>query len=509
MNSSVWMFIGFVALTLYISYWASQRTKTKEDFYTAGGNISGFKNGLAISGDFISAASFLGVTGLVFIKGFDGLIFGLGALSAWSIVFFVMAERIRNLGRHTFIDVISYRLDPGPIRILSATTTLFIVIFYLIAQMVGAGKLIEILFGLPYSAALFIVAGLVLLYVFFGGMLATTWVQIVKAVLLLGGTTLLCLLILAEFDFDLNAIYSSAVISHPNNLDILSPGLLYNDWVQVASILMSMIFGIAGLPHILMRFFTVPDMQQARRSAFWASLFMSYFFLLMLIMGFGAIAILYQHPEFFTEAGTLIGGNNMTPIHLSGVVGGPILLGFISAVAFATILAVVAGLSISGAATVSHDLYAEVICKGKPDHHKELIISKVIIVVVCLLGILFGFLFENQNVAITAVFPLVISANVCFPLLFLTMYWRRFTTIGALSAGIIGLVSSVILIIIGPKVWVPILGYPEPLFPYDYPTVVVMPLVMVIGVVASLLDKSKRAEQDVALYPDMLKKSEG
>ena len=496
MNAAMLMFLGFVAGTLGLSYWAAKRTRTKEDFYTAGGNITGFQNGLAISGDFISAASFLGVTGLVFVFGFDGLIFGLGAVSAWGVVFFLMAERIRNLGRHTFVDVVSYRLAPRPVRLLSVAATLFIVVFYLIAQMVGAGKLIQILFGLPYWMALVIIAGLVLLYVFFGGMLATTWVQIIKAVLLLSGTTLIVVLVLNTFNFSFEEMFATAVLSHPKGPSILSSGLLYDDWKQVLSVLLSMVFGIAGLPHILMRFFTVPNMKQARRSAFWASMFMTYFFLLMIVLGFGAVAILYQHPEVFAENGGLIGGSNMTPIHLANVVGGPLLMAFVSAIAFATILAVVAGLSIAGAAAVSHDLYAEVLKKGKPDSVFELKLSRMIIVAVCFIGIVFGLLFEDQNVAITAVFPLVIAANVCFPLLFLSMYWRGFTTLGAVVSGLFGLVSSFALIVVGPKVWVAILGYDTPLIPFDYPTIITLPLVFIIAIVVSLLDRTERADKD-------------
>ncbi|MDI9347849.1 MAG: hypothetical protein QM538_05040 [Methylacidiphilales bacterium] len=508
MSGTIVMFIGFVVMSLLISYYAAKRTKTKEDFYTAGGKLSGFQNGLAIAGDFISAASFLGVTGLVFLFGFDGLLFGLGAVSAWGVVFFLMAERIRNLGKHTFVDVVTFRFEPRRLRMFSVVTTLFIVVFYLIAQMVGAGKLIQILFGLEYWVALCVIALLVLMYVFFGGMLATTWVQIIKAVLLLGGTTVIVLLVLAEFNFSFEALFTTAVLVHPKSIDILSPGLLYSDWKQVASVLLSMVFGIAGLPHILMRFFTVPDMKQARRSAFWASIFMSFFFLLMVVLGYGSIAMLYQHPELFAN-GKLIGGSNMTPIHLAGVVGGPMLLAFISAVAFATIIAVVAGLSISGAATVAHDLYAEVIKKGKPDPDFELKLSRFVILIVCLLGIVFGLLFENQNVAITAVFPLVLSANVCFPLLMLTMYWKNFTTRAALVSGIVGLLASFVLIVVGPKVWVDIFHFEEAIIPFDYPTIITLPIVLTVAIVVALLDKSPRATIDREGHAAMVKRSEG
>ncbi|MEK9928991.1 MAG: cation acetate symporter, partial [Halieaceae bacterium] len=343
-QTAIIMFLIFVVATLFITWRASRATTTSSVFYNAGGQITGAQNGMAIAGDFMSAASFLGITGLMFIGGFDGLILSLGAFGAWPVLMFLFAKRVRNLGSFTFIDVISQRLERNPIRLVTAFSTIVVVVMYLIAQMVGAGKLIQLLFGLPYELALIIVSGLVLGYVAFGGMLATTWVQIIKAILLLTGVTLIAFLLLARLDFSFSGLLEQATLNHPKGEAILSSGVIFKDPIQILTIQVSMLFGTVGLPHILMRLFTVPDMRQAKLSAYYASLFIGYFYIALLVLGFGAIAFVYNAPEFFDESGSLIGGSNMAAIHIATAVGGDVLTGFMSAVCFATILAVVAGL---------------------------------------------------------------------------------------------------------------------------------------------------------------------
>jgi cation/acetate symporter len=502
------MFLVFVAVTLGISYWASRRTRSSSDFYTAGGGISGLQNGTAIAGDFMSAASFLGITGLVFLGGFDGLVLALGAFSAWPLMLFLLAKRVRNLGSFTFVDVVSMRLERTPIRIVTVTATIIVVILYLIAQMVGAGKLIELLFGLPYQLAVVLVTVLVLAYVTFGGMLATTWVQIIKAVLLIIGATLMAFLVMKHAGFSLDTLLQGAVAKHPRGEAILSSGILFDDPVQVATILVSMMFGTLGLPHILMRLFTVPNMREARKSVFYASLFMGYFYLIMIVLGFGTVFMLYGNPDFFGSDGKLIGGNNMAAIHLARAVGGDFLTGFMSAVSFATILAVVAGLTVSGAAAISHDIYAEVICKGNPDAATELALTRATTLVIGVIAIILGIMFENENVAFIATMPMVVAASVNFPILFLSLFWPGLTTRGAIVGGAAGLLSSVVLIIVGPQVWVSVLGYEQALFPYNYPALFTLPLALVVTWSVSVSDRSDRAIIDRHNYHDLLIRSE-
>ena len=502
------VFLVFVVATLAISYWASRRTTTSSAFYNAGGKITGLQNGTAIAGDFMSAASFLGITALYFAAGFDGLVLSIGAFAAWPVMLFLLARRVRNLGSFTFIDVVSERLDRNRIRYVAITSSIVVVILYLIAQMVGAGKLIELLFGLPYELAVVTVSVLVLIYVTLGGMLATTWVQIVKAVLLIVGVTVLAFLVMVETGFSIDALLQRAADNHPRGSSVLLPGGAFADPIQVTTILVSMLFGVLGLPHILMRLFTVPTMKEAKQSAFYASLFMGYFYLLLLIVGFGAVALLYGRPEYFDAAGQLIGGGNMTAIHLSSALGGDLLTGFMSAVSFATILAVVAGLTVSGAAAISHDLYAQVIRGGKPDARKELAITRASTVVIAAIAVLLGIAFQEENVAFVATMPMVVAASTNFPILFLSLYWKRLTTHGAIWGAVAGLVSSVVLIVVGPQVWVSVMGFDEPLFPYNYPALFTMPLAFVVALVVSKADQSERATIDRRNYDALLERSE-
>src|SRR5271166_3143786 len=370
---AIGMFIAFVGLTLGITYWAAKQTASAADFYSAGGGITGFQNGLGIAGDYMSAASFLGISGLVYTSGYDGLIYSVGFLVGWPVVTFLIAEPLRNLGKYTFADVASFRLGQTEIRILAACGSLVVVAFYLIAQMVGAGKLIQILFGLDYWMAVVIVGVLMIIYVTFGGMLATTWVQIIKAVLLLSGATFMALAVLWRFGFSLEALFAKAVEVHPRHRAIMAPGAPVTNPIGAISLGVALIFGTAGLPHILMRFFTVADAKAARKSVFVATGFIGYFYILTFIIGFGAITLVATNPAFLDPViaatkgpiAALKGGSNMAAIHLADAVGGDLFLGFISAVAFATILAVVSGLALAGASAISHDLYATVMRKGR------------------------------------------------------------------------------------------------------------------------------------------------
>ncbi|MGE4473267.1 MAG: cation/acetate symporter ActP, partial [Sulfuricurvum sp.] len=442
--SAITMFIIFVGATLGITYWAAKRTKTAKDFYTAGGGITGFQNGMAIAGDYMSAASFLGISALVYSKGYDGLIYSIGFLVGWPIILFMVAEQLRNLGKYTFADVASYRLRQTPIRTLAAFGSIVTVILYLIAQMVGAGKLIQLLFGLEYEVAVILVGVLMILYVTFGGMLATTWVQIIKAFLLLSGATFMAIAVMAHYDFNFESLFATAVSMKDQS--IMAPGGLVSDPISAISLGIALMFGTAGLPHILMRFFTVSDAKEARKSVFYATGFIGYFYILTFIIGFGAIVMVFQNPQYLdvakqaVEGGApILGGNNMAAIHLSHAVGGDFFLGFISAVAFATILAVVSGLTLAGASAISHDLYASVIKKGKTDGLMEMKVSKVATIVLGIVAIFLGIIFEDQNIAFMVGLAFAIAASANFPILFLSMFWSKLTTRGALLGGSLGL----------------------------------------------------------------------
>ena len=499
--TAIAMFLAFVSATLGITYWAAKRTRSTKDFYAAGGSITGLQNGLAIAGDYMSAASFLGISGLVFASGFDGLIYSIGFLVGWPIILFLLAERLRNLGKYTFADAVSYRLRPVPIRSLAACGTLTVVLLYLIAQMVGAGKLIQLLFGLEYHFAVVAVGVLMILYVTFGGMLATTWVQIIKAILLLLGATFIALAVMYQMDFSFETLFARAVEVHASGLDIMSPGGLVSDPISAISLGLALMFGTAGLPHILMRFFTVRDAREARKSIFYATGFIGYFYILTFIIGFGAIVLLVNNPEFLDiGTGGILGGNNMAAIHLSKAVGGEAFLGFISAVAFATILAVVSGLTLSGASAISHDIYASVIKKGDALEGEELRVSRIATIVLGIAAIFLGIVFEQQNVAYMVGLAFAIAASVNFPILFLSMYWQNLTTRGAFIGGSIGLITAVLCMIFGPTIWVDILGNAEPIFPYKHPALFSMSAAFVSIYLISIFDKSQSGQEEIIAF---------
>ncbi|WP_169719578.1 cation acetate symporter [Chitinilyticum litopenaei] len=542
------MFFIFVAFTLGITYWAARRTRSAKDFYAAGGGITGFQNGLAIAGDYMSAASFLGISAMVFDKGYDGLIYSIGFLVGWPVITFLVAERLRNLGKYTFADVASYRLGQTPVRSFAATGTLVVVALYLIAQMVGAGKLIQLLFGMDYTYAVVLVGILMVLYVMFGGMLATTWVQIIKAILLLSGASFMAFMVLKHSGFSFETMFAQAVevkqqaaqalaakaavasevaaaavaSNAPNasaavasaeaaaktataaaKVNIMAPGGLVSNPIDAISLGLALMFGTAGLPHILMRFFTVKDAKEARKSVFYATGFIGYFYILTFIIGFGAITLVATNPEFLDPAkGGLIGGSNMAAVHLSKAVGGDFFLGFISAVAFATILAVVAGLTLSGASAVSHDLYASVIKKGKANEADEIRVSKMTTLGLGVVAIFLGILFEKQNIAFMVGLAFSIAASANFPVLFLSMFWKGLTTRGAVIGGLFGLISAVVLIILGPAVWEVTLGNPKGSAPFAYsnPAIFSMTLAFVTTWLVSITDNSEQAQKERALF---------
>jgi len=503
--TAIVMFLIFVGATLYITYWAARRTQSASDFYTGGGGITGFQNGLAIAGDYMSAASFLGISAMVFDKGYDGLIYSMGFLVGWPIILFLVAERLRNLGKFTFADVASYRLQQGPVRTFAATGTLVVVALYLIAQMVGAGKLIQLLFGLDYSVAVVLVGVLMVMYVMFGGMLATTWVQIIKAVILLSGATFMAFMVLSSVGFSPEVMFQKATQIHAKGVEIMSPGKA--DPIDSISLGIALMFGTAGLPHILMRFFTVSNAKEARKSVFFATGFIGYFYILTFVIGFGAIMLLLNQPglmETVTKNGKevtqLVGGSNMAAIHLAHVVGGDVFYGFISAVAFATILAVVAGLALSGASAVSHDLYASVIKKGKADEKSEMRVSKITTLCLGVLAIVLGLVFEKQNIAFMVGLAFSIAASANFPVLFLSMFWKGLTTRGAVIGGFIGLASAVGLIILGPTVWVDVMKHEAAIFPYKNPALFSMTLAFFFTWLFSVLDTSKSAAEEKAKF---------
>ena len=501
------LFLAFVALTLFITYWAARRTKSTADFYAAGGGITGWQNGFAIAGDYMSAASFLGIAALVYANGYDGLIYSIGFLVGWPIVMFLMAERLRNLGKYTFSDVVSYRLQQTPMRILSASGTLVVVAFYLIAQMVGAGQLIKLLFGLDYLYAIILVGVLMVCYVTFGGMLATTWVQIIKAIMLLGGATFMAGAVLNEFGWNPVALFAKAVQVHPKHAAIMAPGAFVSDPVNTVSLGLALMFGTAGLPHILMRFFTVKDASAARKSVFYATGLIGYFYILTFIIGFGAIVLVGTNPEYatawngsFTAAAGLKGGGNMPAIHLANAVGGAPLFGFISAVAFATILAVVSGLTLSGASAISHDLYANVLRRGRISDGSEVNVSKIATICLGVLAIVLGVAFEKVNVAFMVGLAFAIAASANFPVLLLSMYWKGLTTKGAAVGGWLGLIVATGLTVLSPSIWKDVLGNPAGIFPYNAPALFSMPLAFVACWLVSVMDRSAQARAEAERF---------
>lgn len=507
-KNAIAMFLVFVVISLGITWWAARRTHSTKDFYAAGGNISGFQNGLAITGDWCSSAALMGIAALIYTTGFDGLIYSVVPFGAWPLMMFLLADRLRNLGKYTIGDIVALRLARVQTRALIATSGLAFVIGYLIVQMVGAGSLISTLFGLDYATAQIIIGVLIIVYVAFGGMIATTYVQLIKAVLLLSGSTLICVLVLARFGFSLDGLYQAAVANHPTGERVMQPGSLLPDPISAISCGVMLLFGGAAMPHVLMRFFTVPSAREARRSVFWAASFIGYFYLLTFIIGYGAVAFVMKDPQFLDADGVIKGGANLAAIHLAEAVGGDLLLGFISAVAFATIVAVVAGLTIAGASAISHDLYANVFRHGQASDAEVVRVSRIAALVLGALGVGLGIAFKGQNIAYMIVLPFTVSSTVFFPILLLSMYWRHLTTTGAVVGGWVGLGTGTVLLIVGPTIWQEILGMGEPLFPYKYPALFSMTVSFTIMIVVSLLDRSARGRAEVEAFEEQFVRSQ-
>jgi len=481
-------FFLFIATTLGITWWAARKTRTTEHFYAAGRSISPGQNGIALAGDYMSAASFLGIAGLVSTTGFDGLIYSTGWLVGWPVVLFLIAEPLRNLGKYTFADVVAVRLRQTPVRIAAAAGTLATVSFYLIAQMVGAGGLIRLMFGIPYETAIVAVGVAMIAYVLFGGMLATTWVQIVKAVLLLSGAALLAVLVLSRFGWSPMALFAAAADKY--GAGVLSPGRLVSRPLDAVSLGLALMFGTAGLPHILMRFYTVPDAKAARTSVFYATGLIGSFYLMTFILGFGAMVLVGPDTIRSVEPG----GNMAAPL-LAEFLGGTPFLGFIAAVAFATILAVVAGLTLSGAAALSHDLWVGVVRKDKADAAEQLKVARIATVGLGVLGVLLGITFKGQNVAFMVGLAFAIAASGNFPALVLSIFWRRYTTAGAVTSMVLGTVSTLVLIYLSPTLQVDVLKHETAWFPLRNPALVTMPLSFLAGIVVSLFTANPEEAQ--------------
>jgi cation/acetate symporter len=485
--SAVAFFLVIVALTLAVTYWASRRTRSTRDFYAAGRSISPMQNGLALAGDYMSAASFLGIAGLVALRGYDGMIYATGWLVGWPALILLVAEPLRNLGKFTFADVVAFRLRQVPVRIASAFGGILTLLFYVLAQMVGAGNLIKLMFGLPYEWAVAGVGVVMLAYVLFGGMIATTWVQIIKAVLLLFGVTLLTALVLARFHFSPQALY--AAVAGRYGQTALEPGGLVTDPIDAISLGLALMLGLLGLPHILMRFYTVPDARAARSSVLYATGFVGYFYLIIPIVGFGASALVGRDVIKNIDAG----GNMAAPL-VAELLGGTPFLGFIAAVAFATILAVVAGLTLAGASALSHDIFTHAIRGGAASEHEQIRVARGATIGFGLLAVVLGILFKGQNVAFMVGLAFAVAASANFPPLLLSIVWRRFNTAGAVSAIVTGAVLSVVLIVLSPTVWVDLLHKPAALFPLRNPAIVSMPVSFLCGIAASLMTREPDAE---------------
>lgn len=496
-TSSVIMFLIIVGVTLYITYWASKRTRTANEFYTAGGGLKGWQNGLAISGDYLSAASFLGIAGSIALTGYDGFYFSIGYLVAYLVVLYIVAEPLRNLGKYTIADMITARFNTAKVRGAAAVSTIVIVLFYMIAQLVGAGALIQLLFGIDYWLAVIIVGIMMTIYVLFGGMTATSWVQIIKAVLLMVGTIIISFLVLLKFDFSIGEMFTKMTTATDSGEAFLNPGLKYTNGIDTISMLIALVLGTAGLPHILMRFFTVRDAQTARKSVVWATWIVGLFYLLTIFLGFGAAA--FVGKERIVEANAA--GNMAAPL-LAQELGGNILFSFVSAVAFATILAVVAGLVLSGASAISHDIYGQIIKKGQISEKQQVKAARLGALIISVISILLALGAQSLNVAFLVSLAFCIAASSNLPVIIYTIYWKRFNTVGAITAIFFGLVSALILVAVSPNVWNPdgnAIFVGTPLVSLTNPAIISVPLGFIGGWIGTLLSK----EQDVKKYKEV------
>ncbi|MER2107130.1 MAG: sodium/solute symporter [Solibacillus sp.] len=496
--TAIFFFVAIVGLTLVITWWASSRTSSASDFYTAGGGLTGWQNGLAIAGDYLSAASFLGIAGSIALFGFDGFFFSIGYLVAYLVVLYIVAEPLRNLGRFTLADMITARFDKAKVRGTAALSTITIVLFYMIAQLVGAGALIQLLLGIEYWMAVLLVGIMMTVYVLFGGMTATSWVQIIKACLLMLGTVIISFLVLAKFDFSIANMFTQMTTVTEHGEAYLNPGLRYTNGIDTISMLIALVLGTAGLPHILMRFFTVKDAQTARSSVIWATWIVGAFYVLTIFLGFGAAAFVGRDAIVAANPA----GNMAAPL-LAQALGGDILFSFVCAVAFATILAVVAGLVLSGASALSHDIYGQIIKKGKVTEKEAVKAARIGSIIIAVVSILLALGAQSLNVAFLVSLAFCIAGSSNLPVIIYTIYWKRFNTNGAVWAMLTGLISALVLVAVSPNVWNPEVGKAifvgEPLIFLTNPALISVPLGFLGGVIGTLLSK----ETDEAKYREV------
>jgi len=517
MTTSLAMFLLFVVITLGITFWASRRTGTTTEFYSAGRRITGFQNGWAVAGDYMSAASFLGIAGLIAFYGYDGFMYSVGWLVAYLTVLLLVAEPLRNTGRFTMADVLAFRLRRPVVRVVAAASTLTVSLFYMIAQMVGAGSLVSLLLpGIGFNTAIVGVGALMLVYVVFGGMLATTWVQIVKAVLLMSGTVLLSILVLARFDFSVFTFFDAVARvtgsfcadgaavagvcpdgTPPLVRDFTQPGLYYHGrWgaLSLMSLGIALIFGTAGLPHILVRFYTVPSAQAARTSVVWAMILIGSFYIMTTFLGFGAATLVGKGNIGLISGGRFVANQNLAAPLLAREVGGEVFLSFVAAIAFATILAVVAGLTIAASSAFAHDIWFTVVKRGREDEREQVLVARVTAAAIGLLSIVLAIALRSLNVAFLVGLAFAVAASANVPAILLTLYWRRFNTTGMIAGMLTGLLAAVILIVLGPSVMgVDAAGVAArhliqrpPLFPLDNPAIVSVPLGFLAAVLGTL-----------------------
>lgn len=495
------LFCGIVLLTLIITYYAAKKTTNTSDFYTAGGGLKGWQNGTAIAGDYMSAASFLGIAGSIALVGFDGFFYSIGFLVAYLVVLYLVAEPLRNLGKYTVADMIAARFSDKKVRGVAALNTISISIFYMIAQLVGAGALIKLLLGLDYVTSVLIVGVLMTIYVVFGGMHATSWVQISKAVLLMAGTFIISLIVFAKFDFSLTQMFHHMKTATPLQEAFLNPGNKYKIPLETLSLNLALVLGTAGLPHILTRFFTVKDAKTARSSVVYATWIIGIFYVMTIFLGFGAAA--FVGAADITEVDKA--GNMAAPL-LAKAIGGDFLFALISAVAFATILAVVTGLVLSAASAFAHDFYGQIVRRGESSEKEQLKMARYASIGVSIVSILLALFAQKMNVAFLVSLAFAVAASANLPVILFTVFWKRFNTTGAVTGMLTGLISTVILVALSPNVWDPagkaiLIG--DPIFPMSNPGIISIPLGFLAAYIGTLLSSSK----DEAKYAEVLVKA--
>ncbi|MFF3022839.1 cation acetate symporter [Gottfriedia sp. NPDC057948] len=504
MNTTAFtLFLIIVLGTLVITYFASKKTKDAKDFYTAGGGLTGWQNGFAIAGDYMSAASFLGIAGAIALTGFDGFFYSIGFLVAYLVVLYLVAEPLRNLGKYTLADMIAARFDQRKVRGVAALNTMTISIFYMIAQLVGAGALIKLLLGIDYTKAVLIVGILMTVYVIFGGMRATSWVQIVKAILLMLGTLVISIIVFAKFNFNINEMFSQMRTATPLKDSFLNPGVKYTNGLDTISLNLALVLGTAGLPHILVRFFTVRDAKTARKSVVYATWLIGAFYIMTIFLGFGAAAFVGNSEIIKANPA----GNMAAPL-LAEVLGGNFLFAFVSAVAFATILAVVAGLVLTAASAFAHDFYNEILKQGKATEKEQVSMARYASIGVALISILLAIFAQTLNVAFLVSLAFAVAASANLPVILFTIYWKRFNTTGAITGMLTGLLSAIILVAISPNIWSPIEGKAifvgNPLINLTNPGIISIPLGFIAAYLGTILSSRKENE---AKFDEILVKS--